>query len=102
MPVLVTSEGAPDSWRQRFEAAGARLEAINYERGLLRYARGLRRVIRKYSIRTAHIRYFTAFTVLPWLVRLLGVRDIVPTDAESGLVGPVWWKATLLRLRARG
>jgi glycosyltransferase involved in cell wall biosynthesis len=98
---LVTSEAAPDSWHRRFEAAGAKLEVINYERGLLPYARGLRQVIRKDSIRTAHIRYFTASTALPWLVRLLGVRDIVLTDAESGVLGQVWWRGALLRLRAR-
>src|SRR5215467_605028 len=60
MPVLVTSEIGPEPWRRRFEALGVKLEALNYERGPVRYWRGLRRVIRQYSICTVHVRYFTA------------------------------------------
>jgi L-malate glycosyltransferase len=101
VPVLVTSESAPEAARRRFEAAGAKFEAINYEKGVLSYAWGLRRVIRNYAIGTVHIRYFTCYTAVPWLARLLAVRHIVFTDAEPGMLTAAGWQRRVLEARAR-
>jgi glycosyltransferase involved in cell wall biosynthesis len=101
VPVLVTSKEVPVSSRRRFEAAGAKLEVIDYEKGVLSYAWALRRVIRRHSIGTVHVRYFTCYSAVPWVARLLGIQDIVLTDAESGVLKDAWWTGWLLRLRAR-
>ncbi len=101
IPVLVTAAQPPDASRRRYQATGARVETINYEHGLLPYATHLRRLIRRYSIDTVHLRYFVHWTELQWLARVLGVRNIIVTDAESGVQTTVAWRRTLLQLRSR-
>jgi len=100
-PVIVTSEDAPEQSRRRFAEAGAKLETINFEKGVLEYGRMLRRLIHKHSIGTIHIRFFTCYTAVPWIARLLGVRYIVFTDAEPGMLRAVGWRKRALQLRAK-
>ena len=100
-PVVVTSEPLPDLLASRYCAAGTQLEVIKYGKGVAHCLIELRRVVKEHSITMVYIRHFNAFTGLPWLVWALGVRDIVLSDAEGGLLRATSWKKALLRFRMR-
>jgi glycosyltransferase involved in cell wall biosynthesis len=85
----------------RYATAGADVRTLDTSHGLAPTWRALRALARETPISLAQIRFFPLHTIVPWLVRSASTRNIVLTDAESGLAGPVAWKRPLLRVRAR-
>jgi glycosyltransferase involved in cell wall biosynthesis len=100
-PVLVFSEKLRPEIDSRLRASGAVIEAINYEQGIVHYYRELRKLVERFSITTAHIIFFDYFSVLPWLARLAGIRNIIYEMQNSGMFTATSWKRSLLRLRTK-
>lgn len=85
----------------RYQAAGADVQAVDTSLGLVPTWMSLRALAREAPISLAQIRFFPLHTVVPWLARSAMTRNVVVTDAESGLARPGSWKRHLVRLRAR-
>jgi len=100
-PVLVFSEAPVEELRARFQARGIAVAAIDYEKGLLRYYRELRKVVKRHSVTTIYIAFFNYFSFIPWLARLSGVRCIVYDERNPGVLQARSWRKRLLRLRTR-
>jgi glycosyltransferase involved in cell wall biosynthesis len=98
-PVLVYS-GIASVARDIFVAAGISLEVVNYRQGKLRYFRKMRGIFRKYNVDTVDIEFFLYFDLVQWMAWLNGVRNIVFTESNSGVLNATSWKRALLRLRA--
>jgi len=98
-PVIVFNK-IPPEFRRRYEEAGVIVEEANYKHGALQYFRRLRSIIRRHNVDTVDIEFFTYFDPIAWMARLCGVRKIVFTESNSGLIKARSWKAALLRIRA--
>jgi hypothetical protein len=98
--VIVLAREVPSAIRDRFESSGAIVHYLAY-RNRWRFFRGLRRLIREHRITTVHIRFFRLNQFVPWVVRLLGVRTIVYTDAESNELNAQGLKRILKRMYTR-
>jgi len=98
-PVLVYAE-IRDKPRQMFERAGIPVEVVNYRRGIFQYFRKMRRIFRKYRIDTVDIEFFRYFDLIHWLARFSGIRNIVFTESNSGMLRARSWRKALVRLRA--
>ena len=98
-PVIVFPEIAAPL-RQAYENAGVAVEEVNFRQGAFRYFRRMRAIFRRYRVDTADIEFFTYFDPVAWIARINGVRHIVFTESNSGLMRSRSWKAALLRLRA--
>jgi glycosyltransferase involved in cell wall biosynthesis len=98
-PVLVHSAELPSEVKERFAGAGAVLATLNHHQG--DYLTRLGNLVRDHRIELAHVRFFDYFSLVPWLLRLRGVRCIVFTDANGGEWNPRRFTRHLLRLRAR-
>jgi glycosyltransferase involved in cell wall biosynthesis len=57
-------------------------------------------IIRRHRVHTVDIEFFSYFDPIAWMARLHGVRNIVFTESNSGLMRARSWKAALLRMRA--
>lgn len=99
LPVLVFSEELKLEFAERFRNAGAVLAAINYGHGRRNYLRELRKLVRQYSINTAHIIFFDYFSALPWIARRAGIRSVIYEMQNSGEFRATSWKKLLLQLR---
>jgi glycosyltransferase involved in cell wall biosynthesis len=97
--VLTFSEDLPPDVAARMEQSGAKVATLQYSDGYGRYYRQLGELIERYSITTAHVRFFDYFSAVPWLARLHGVREILFTEANSGEWHAAAWKKSLIRLR---
>jgi glycosyltransferase involved in cell wall biosynthesis len=101
-PLLVFSEEIPKELRDRFHANGIEVApAVNYEKGLFKYYRELGKIIRNYSVTVVHIAFFNYFSLVPWLVRLRGVRYVVYHERNPGVLRAKSWKKRLLQIRGR-
>ena len=101
-PVLVFSEEIPDELRKRYFANGVDVApAINYEKGVFGYYRGLGKIVREYSVTAVHIAFFNYFSLVPWLARLNGVRYVVYHERNPGVLRARFWKKWLLQIRGR-
>jgi glycosyltransferase involved in cell wall biosynthesis len=100
-PVLVFSEDLKPEFAERLRSTGAELAAINYRNGKGNYLRELRRLVKKYSITTAHIIFFDYFSAMPWIARRAGIRNIVYEMQNSGEFRATSWKKLLLQLRTK-
>jgi glycosyltransferase involved in cell wall biosynthesis len=98
-PVIVFS-AIPAALRQRYESAGVAIEEVNYRHGALRYFRRMREIFRCYRVDTVDIEFFTYYEPIAWMARVNGVRHIVFTESNSGVMRARSWKAALLKLRA--
>jgi glycosyltransferase involved in cell wall biosynthesis len=98
-PVLVHSEELPSELKERLASAGAELATLNHHHGS--YLTQLGTLVSHHRIELAHVRFFDYFSVVPWLIRLRGVRHIVFTDANGGEWEPKRLTRHLVRLRAR-
>ena len=98
-PVIVFPEIAP-ALRQIYEENGVIVEEANYNRGAMAYFRRMKSIIRQHHVDTVDIEFFSYFDPIGWMARLNGVRNIVFTESNSGLMRARSWKAALLRARA--
>lgn len=98
-PVLVFSE-IPEAIRRTYEDAGVIVEEVNYRHGAAQYFRRMRTIFRMYRVDTVDIEFFSYFDPIAWMARLNGVRNIVFTESNSGVMRARSWKAAFLRLRA--
>jgi glycosyltransferase involved in cell wall biosynthesis len=98
-PVLVFAEPLRPHIHARLQASGAAIRVINYGKGIPYYYRELRKVVKAFSITTAHIVFFDYFSALPWIARLSGIRHVIYEMQNSGELRARSWKKALLRLR---
>lgn len=99
--VMVFSNPPHEDVEGRFRSIGVEIAAINYREGTVRYFRELGRIFKNYSVTAVHIAFFNYFDLIPWIVRMHGVRHIVFHERNSGVLRSGGWKKTLIRLRAR-
>lgn len=97
--LLTVSEDPAQEVRRRFEEAGARVLACSYHARPLRYWAHIRRAARAFDVRIAHVRFFDYFSLVLWMCRLSGIRNVVFTEANSGEWRSGGIKAALVRLR---
>jgi glycosyltransferase involved in cell wall biosynthesis len=100
-PVLVFSEVLKPEFAARLRSTGAELAAINYGQGMRNYLSELRKLVKQYSITTAHIIFFDYFSAVPWIARLAGIRNIIYEMQNSGEFRATSWKKALLQLRTK-
>jgi glycosyltransferase involved in cell wall biosynthesis len=98
-PVVVFAEPLRPYVHDRFQASGAVIRVISYRKGLVHYHRELRKIVKAFSITTAHIVFFDYFSALPWIARLSGIRHVIYEMQNSGELHARSWKKALLRLR---
>lgn len=89
----------PPEIESRLREAGADIEIIGYGKQRYRYFKTLGRIFRKYSVDMVHVAYFDYFSLVPWLVRLQGVKHIIYEELNSGMMTATSWKRSLLKLR---
>lgn len=100
-PVLVFAQELRMDIDARLRASGAEIEAINYRKGVNHYYQELGRLVKKFSITTAHIIFFDYFSALPWIARLCGIRHVIYEMQNSGAFRATSWKRRLLQLRTK-
>ncbi len=100
-PVLVFSEDLKPEFAARLRSTGAELAAINYGLGTRNYLRELRKLVKKYSITTAHIIFFDYFSAMPWIASCAGIKNIIYEMQNSGEFRATSWKKLLLQLRTK-
>src|ERR1017187_330753 len=98
-PVMVFSE-ISGVLRRTYEDAGVIVEEVNYRRGAAQYFRRMRTIFRQYHVDMVDIEFFAYFDPIAWIARFNGVKNIVFTESNSGVMRARSWKAALLRLRA--
>lgn len=97
--VLVYAAPLPIEVESRMRAAGACVEVVRYGYDLHRFYREVGRIITTYSISMAHVCFFDYFSLVPWLVRLQGIRHIVYEELNSGMLRATSWRKRALQLR---
>ena len=97
--VVLVYAGLLPEHKQRFEEAGARIEILGYGKQRYKYFRELGRIFKENSISLVHVCFFDYFSLVPWLVRLNGVRHIIYEELNSGMMNATGWKRKLLQLR---
>jgi glycosyltransferase involved in cell wall biosynthesis len=100
-PVLVFARPLRPEIESRLRSSGAQIEAIDYGAGLFHYYRPLRRLVKRFSVTTAHILFFDYFSAVPWIARLCGIPLVIYEMQNSGEFRATSWKRWLLRLRTR-
>jgi glycosyltransferase involved in cell wall biosynthesis len=100
-PVLVFARPLHPDIEARLRSSGAHIRAIDYGAGLLHYQRALRRLVKTFSVSTAHILFFDYFSAVPWIARLCGIPLVIYEMQNSGEVRATSWKRRLLRLRTK-
>lgn len=100
-PVLVFSRAVPPRIADPFIQAGIGVEVIDYGKGPYHYYQRLNEVVRTYSIGTAHIIFFDYFSPIPWLARMVGVRNVIYEMQNSGTPRAKSWKLAAVRLRTK-
>jgi glycosyltransferase involved in cell wall biosynthesis len=100
-PVLVFSEPLRAEFADRFSRAGAELNPINYGDGPFGFLLALRKLVKQFSITTAHIIFFDYFSAVPLLARLAGIKRIIYEMQNSGEFHARSWKKVLLQLRTK-
>jgi len=76
-PILVFSRPLRPDIESRLRSSGAEIEAIDYSQGIAHYWRSLRRLVKKFSVSTAHINFFDYFSAVPWIARLCGIPVVI-------------------------
>jgi len=100
-PVLVFSQRLRPEIESRLRSSGAEIEAIDYSLGVAHYCRTLRRLVKTYSVTTAHIIFFDYFSAVPWIARLCGIPLVVYEMQNSGEFRASSWRRWLLRIRTK-
>jgi L-malate glycosyltransferase len=100
-PVLIFARPLRPEIESRLRSGGAQVAVIDYGRGRIRYHRALRRLVKQFSVSTAHILFFDYFSAVPWIARLCGIRRVIYEMQNSGEFRATSWKRWLLRLRTR-
>ena len=100
-PILVFSRRLRPDIESRLRSSGAEIEAIDYGEGIAHYWRNLRRLVKKFSVSTAHIIFFDYFSAVPWIARLCGIPVVIYEMQNSGEFRATSWKRWLLRLRTK-
>lgn len=100
--VLVYAAPLPPELDERMREAGAVIEVVPYNgKRRYRYYRELGRIIRQYSISLVHICFFDYYSLVPWLIRLNGLRSILYEELNSGMMRATSWRQKLLQLRTK-
>jgi len=99
LPVVVFSEECSPELRNRFASSGAVVLAANYQHGAWAYYRLIGDLARRYNVRTAYLDSFSFHGVMPWMVRLHGIRRIIHTNADGGVSKSRSWKRMLVTVR---
>ncbi len=97
--VLVYAQELPLEIQNRLQQGGADIEVINYARGPAHYYRQLRKLMAKYPITMVHVCFCDYFSLIPWIVRLQGIRAIIFEELNSGMMRATSWKKTLVQFR---
>ena len=100
-PVLVFSRALRPDIESKLRSSGAAVEAIDYSEGPGHYYRTLRRLVKRFSVTTAHILFFDYFSAVPWIARLCGIPVVIYEMQNSGEFRATSWKRSLLRLRTK-
>jgi glycosyltransferase involved in cell wall biosynthesis len=100
-PVLVFARPLHPDIEARLRSSGAHIKAIDYGAGPLHYQRTLRRLVKRFSVTTAHILFFDYFSAVPWIARLCGIPLVIYEMQNSGEIRATSWKRWLLRLRTK-
>jgi glycosyltransferase involved in cell wall biosynthesis len=100
-PVLVFSRPLQPEIDSKLRSSGAQVEAIDFSEGPVHYYRALRRLVRRFSVTTAHILFFDYFSAVPWIARLCGIPLVIYEMQNSGEFRATSWKRALLRLRTK-
>jgi glycosyltransferase involved in cell wall biosynthesis len=100
-PLFAFSKAIPMEVERAYRARGAEVRVIDSSLGLGHTRRSLAEVMGHGHIALGQIRFFALHTTATWVLRLMPVRHIVLTDAESGLLRATGWRRRLLQLRAR-
>jgi glycosyltransferase involved in cell wall biosynthesis len=100
-PVLVFARPLRPEIESRLRSSGAQIAAIDYGKGLVHYHRALRRLVKQFSVTTAHILFFDYFSAVPWIARLCGIRWVIYEMQNSGEFRATSWKKWLLGLRTK-
>jgi len=100
-PLFAFSKAIPSEVERGYRSRGAEVRVIDASLGLGHMRRSLAEVMRHGHIALGQIRFFKLHTTATWVLRLMPVRQIVLTDAESGLLHATGWRRRLLQLRAR-
>jgi glycosyltransferase involved in cell wall biosynthesis len=100
-PILVFSRPLRPDIESRLRSSGAEIEAIDYGEGITHYWRSLRRLVKKFSVSTAHIIFFDYFSAVLWIARLCGIPVVIYEMQNSGEFRATSWKRGLLRVRTR-
>jgi glycosyltransferase involved in cell wall biosynthesis len=97
--VVVCPEGLGEL-RSRFDVEVA-VSPVSSTSDYLPFFRHLGDAVRKFGIDTVHVRFFPYFSLVPWIARMLGVRHILYTEANSGEWDESGLKAAAVRARTR-
>jgi glycosyltransferase involved in cell wall biosynthesis len=100
-PILVFSRPLRPDIESRLRSSGAEIAAIDYGEGIAHYWRSLRRLVKMFSVSTAHIIFFDYFSTVPWIARLCGIPVVIYEMQNSGEFRATSWKRWLLRLRTK-
>lgn len=82
----------------RFLQCGAAIEIAPYHQ-IVGYYCALSTIIKKHSVSLIHVCFFDYFSVVPWIVRLNGVRNIVFEQLNSGVLRATSWRRKLIQWR---
>jgi len=97
--VLVYAEKLSPAIEDRLRNAGAMIEVAAYRGAPYQYFRAVRKIIDNYSVAIVHICFFDYFSLVPWIVRLTGMRTLLFEQQNSGVLKATSWRQTLIRLR---
>ncbi len=100
-PIMVFARPLRPEIESRLRSSGAQIEAIDYGEGPLQYYRALRRLVKRFSVTTAHIVFFDYFSAVPWITRLCGIPIVIYEMQNSGEFRATSWKRCVLQLRTK-
>ncbi len=100
-PLLVFARPLRPEIESRLRSCGAEIAAIDYGKGAIHYRRSLRRLVKQFSVTTAHIVFFDYFSAVPWIAHSCGIRRVIYEMQNSGEFRATSWRKWLLRLRTK-
>jgi glycosyltransferase involved in cell wall biosynthesis len=100
-PVLIFSAPLKADFTKEFSEAGAVVRYISYEKGILNFYRELKQIVADNNVTIAHIIFFDYFSLVAWIVRATGIKQIIYEMQNSGSFRATSWKRVLLRLRTK-
>lgn len=99
-PVLVYADKLSAEIETPLKNAGAIIEVATYGRGVFDYFRALRKIFVAHRVSLVHVCFFDYFSLVPWLVRLTGIKAVLFEQLNSGMLKATSWRKRLIQLRA--